>query len=110
MMPEVVHANEEAPDLSSAVEHADVSARGYQNARMAHWDQVARSIADGWNGSGAFYQKQLAHYYSLLISPGRRVLEIGCGTGDLLAAVNPSLGVGVDFSGGMIKQARDKYP
>ncbi|HEU4638858.1 MAG TPA: methyltransferase domain-containing protein, partial [Candidatus Binatia bacterium] len=38
------------------------------------------------------------------------MLEIGCGTGDLLAAVNPSLGVGVDFSRGMIKQAREKYP
>ena len=110
MMPELVHVNEEALDLSSAVEHADVSARGYQKARMAHWDQVARSIAAGWNGSGAFYQKQLAHYYSLLISPGRRVLEIGCGTGDLLAAVNPSVGVGVDFSREMIKQAREKYP
>jgi SAM-dependent methyltransferase len=110
MMPELIHANEEALHLSSAVEHADVSARGYQKARMAHWDQVARNIADGWNGSGAFYQKQLAHYYSLLISPGRRVLEIGCGTGDLLAAVNPSVGVGVDFSREMIKQAREKYP
>jgi SAM-dependent methyltransferase len=109
MMPELVHANEEAPDLTSAVEHVDVSARGYQKARMAHWDQVARSIADGWNGSGAFYQKQLAHYYSLLIPPGMRVLELGCGTGDLLAAVNPSVGVGVDFSREMIKQAREKY-
>ena len=110
MMPELVHANEEAPNLTSAVEHADVSARGYQKARMAHWDQVAGSMADGWKGSGAFYQKQLAHYYSLLISPGKRVLEIGCGTGDLLAALNPSVGVGVDFSRGMIKQAREKYP
>ena len=110
MMPELVHASERARDLPSDVEHVDMSALGYQSARMAHWDQVARSIADGWNGSGAFYQKQLAHYYSLMISPGTRVLEVGCGTGDLLAALNPCFGVGVDFSRGMIRQAREKYP
>jgi len=29
-----------------------------------------------------------------------KVLELGCGLGDLLAAVRPSRGVGVDFSAG----------
>jgi SAM-dependent methyltransferase len=109
-MLDVVHADQKTRDLAPVVEHVDMSALGYQSARMAHWDQVARSIADGWNGSGAFYQKQLAHYYSLMISPGTRVLEVGCGTGDLLAALNPCFGVGVDFSRGMIRQAREKYP
>jgi SAM-dependent methyltransferase len=110
MMPELVHRSEKASDLLSDVEHVDMSALGYQKARMAHWDGVARSIADGWNGLGAFYQKQLVHYYSILIPPGMRVLELGCGIGDLLAALNPSVGVGVDFSSEMIKQAREKYP
>jgi SAM-dependent methyltransferase len=109
-MPELVHASEEAPGLPLSVEHVDLSALGYQKARMAHWDRVARSIADGWQGLGAFYQKQLVHYYSLLIPPGMRVLEVGCGMGDLLAALKPSVGIGVDFSREMIKHARDKYP
>jgi len=38
------------------------------------------------------------------------VLEIGCGTGYLLAALNPSRGVGVDLSPGMIEQARKNHP
>ena len=38
------------------------------------------------------------------------VLELGCGRGDLLAALKPSKGVGVDFSPEMIQRARKLYP
>ena len=38
-----------------------------------------------------------------------RVLEVGCGIGDLLAAVKPSRGVGVDISPEMVKLASNKY-
>jgi hypothetical protein len=38
------------------------------------------------------------HFMRFLIPPGKRVFELGCGSGDLLAALEPSYGVGVDFS------------
>ena len=38
------------------------------------------------------------------------MLEIGCGTGELLAAVEPSRGVGVDVSGAMVERARERHP
>jgi len=38
------------------------------------------------------------------------VIEIGCGQGDLLAALKPAVGVGVDFSGEMIKRAVQRHP
>lgn len=59
---------------------------------------------------GVFYQKELAHYYKLMVPPGLRVLEVGCAQGDLLAALRPSFGVGVDFSEEMVKHASKKYP
>ena len=37
--------------------------------------------------------------------PGASVLEIGCGGGDLLAALRPADGLGVDVSAGMIELA-----
>ena len=45
-----------------------------------------------------------------LIPEGARVLDLGCGTGDLLAALKPSIGVGVDLSQEMIGIARELHP
>ncbi|MDQ3440996.1 MAG: bifunctional class I SAM-dependent methyltransferase/glycosyltransferase family 2 protein [Planctomycetota bacterium] len=81
----------------------------YEDARRRHWDEVAIKT-DPYRGWGGYYHRRLEEVYRFHIPPGRRVLEIGCGTGDLLAAVKPSLGVGVDFSGEMIARARRKHP
>lgn len=56
------------------------------------------------------YQKLLRHYYSLLVPPGAKALEVGCSLGDLLAAVKPTRGVGADFSPKMIEIARQRHP
>ena len=56
------------------------------------------------------YHQLLKRYYSFFVPPGERVLEIGCGLGDLLAAVRPSRGVGIDFSGEMIARATSRHP
>ncbi len=37
-------------------------------------------------------------------------MEVGCGKGDLLAAVQPALGVGIDFSEAMVRAARGAHP
>jgi SAM-dependent methyltransferase len=57
-----------------------------------------------------FYHRLLEGYYRFLIPAGKSVLEVGCGFGDLLAAVEPSRGVGVDFSQGMVEAARKRHP
>jgi ubiquinone/menaquinone biosynthesis C-methylase UbiE len=57
-----------------------------------------------------FYHRLLAQYFAFLVPPDARVLEIGCGLGDLLAAVKPARGVGVDFSAKMVEQARQRHP
>jgi hypothetical protein len=38
-----------------------------------------------------------------------RILEVGCGHGDLLTALEPALGVGIDFSEEMIRCAAEKH-
>ena len=38
------------------------------------------------------------------------ILELGCGHGDLLACLNPSKGVGIDFSENMLRAAAEKHP
>ncbi len=56
------------------------------------------------------YQQLLRSYYTLLVPPRRRVLEVGCGIGDLLAAIKPAQGLGVDFSPAMLGLARQRHP
>lgn len=89
---------------------ADAAAAAYATQRSASWDDVARQRARGEKVFHCQYQAYLRQLYSLHIPPGARVLELGCGEGNLLAAIKPSLGVGVDFSSAMLERARDAYP
>jgi SAM-dependent methyltransferase len=63
-----------------------------------------------WLARAQFFHDEDLLYLKFLIREGAHVLELGCGTGDLLAALKPSYGVGVDFSAGMIAQARNDHP
>ncbi|PYL01130.1 MAG: glycosyl transferase [Verrucomicrobia bacterium] len=56
------------------------------------------------------YHRLLKRHFSFLLPPGLSVLELGCGLGDLLAAVRPARGVGVDFSPAIINLARQRHP
>ena len=77
--------------------------------RIKYFDSIATE-REKWRGRGAYYHRQLEKYLQYLIPPNSSVIEIGCGTGDLLAALNPERGVGVDISPGMVKTARGKFP
>lgn len=81
----------------------------YQRAHKTHWNQVAQK-RDHWSGMGKWYHRRLSEIYRYLVSPNQRVLEIGCGLGDLLASLQPAHGVGIDFSDEMIIRARKKHP
>ena len=63
-----------------------------------------------WKKRNRYYHSILEKYFRFLIPEKSRVLEIGCGTGDLLNAVRPEYGVGVDLSPNMISVAADLYP
>jgi SAM-dependent methyltransferase len=80
----------------------------YTEQRRRYWDDFAGSL-DKWQGKRGYYQKRLAEFYTFLIPPGMRVLEVGCGQGDLLAALRPSYGVGIDLSGVMVERANARH-
>lgn len=80
----------------------------YKKNRVKHWDMIARTRRA--HPTGAFYHRLLARYYQTIVPPGRDILELGCGCGDLIAALRPATGVGVDFSHDMLQQARENHP
>ncbi len=65
---------------------------------------------DIWKKRSWYYHKALANFFSFSVPAGSSVLEIGCGTGDLLHQLRPHKGVGLDFSPEMLKIAGKKYP
>ncbi|MBI4039344.1 glycosyltransferase [Candidatus Daviesbacteria bacterium] len=79
------------------------------NAVKTHFDATAAEY-DYWKKKARYYYSFVKNIYKSYIPPGRDVLEIGCGTGEILASVSPGLGVGIDNSLLMIKQARRKFP
>ncbi len=81
---------------------------GYRQTRSSHWDAVA--MMDRQASWGTYYHQRLHEVYRTLVAPGQRVLELGCGEGDLLAAVKPAFGLGLDFSTHMIERARQRHP
>ncbi|MGE0288778.1 MAG: glycosyltransferase [Bradyrhizobium sp.] len=63
-----------------------------------------------WRRYNAAYHDDDRKFMRFLIPPGKRVLELGCGSGHMLAALQPSHGVGVDFSAKAVEWARLHYP
>jgi ubiquinone/menaquinone biosynthesis C-methylase UbiE len=63
-----------------------------------------------WQKRNSFYHNSLKRYFSFMVPQGSRVLELGCGLGDLLYSVKPSYGVGIDFADEIILHARTRFP
>ena len=74
-----------------------------------HYDKLAISRSS-WIKKNNFFHEEDSAYFSFLIPKGAKVLDLGCGTGQLLASLQPSQGVGVDISECMIDVARKNFP
>jgi len=65
---------------------------------------------DSWVQRHRYYYEEEYRYMRFLVPSGKRVLELGCSGGSLLSALQPSKGVGIDFSPRKIERARKAYP
>jgi len=78
--------------------------------------RAIRDMADRWAlrreafiAKSSFHQED-ENYLRFLIPAGLSILDVGSGTGHLLAALNPERGVGIDMSARMIEVARAAHP
>ena len=74
---------------------------------MILWEKIWQNPP--WS-LGGYYHRWLSRTYKFIIPKGSRVLELGCGGGDLLASLEPEYGVGIDFSASAIQKARSVHP
>lgn len=63
-----------------------------------------------WKKRNWYYYKKVTDYFRFFIPKNARVLEIGSGDGDLLAALKPSRGLGIDASPAFVELARKNHP
>lgn len=79
--------------------------------------QAVRDLFDGlapdvdrWVARNQAFHNADRAYLRFLVPEGASVLEVGCGTGEVLACLKPSRGVGIDLSPAMIQRARERHP
>lgn len=80
-----------------------------QRATRELYDRLA-SERDRWLARNRFFYDSDRRYMQFLVPPDQRVLELGCGEGQLLRSLRPSWGVGIDLSQEMIHLARRRSP
>jgi 2-polyprenyl-3-methyl-5-hydroxy-6-metoxy-1,4-benzoquinol methylase len=75
---------------------------------LGHFEAIAADY-DAWKARNRYYHDQVMRAAAARIPAGARVVEVGCGTGDVLASLQPSWGLGIDISPAMIGLARSKW-
>jgi SAM-dependent methyltransferase len=92
------------------MEHSRKRGRVMRKADLiVHLNALAPQ-AGRWRAKNRYYYETLEKILRFHVPAGSSVLEIGCGTGDLLHALAPKRGVGIDISQAMVTIARSKYP
>ena len=56
------------------------------------------------------YYQDLESLYQLLVPESKSILEIGCGNGELLNKLNPSIAIGIESDRELVEEANDQYP
>jgi SAM-dependent methyltransferase len=80
-----------------------------RSSLIKYFDSLAAE-RDRWIGRNRYYHDELARIFSFFIPAGRSVLEVGSGSGQLLNALKPARGLGIDISPNMVHIARQKHP
>jgi len=65
---------------------------------------------DKWLMRNTYYYEDQLTYFRFLIPKDSKIAELGCGTGNLVAGLNPKQGIGIDISPEMIAIARKRHP
>lgn len=63
----------------------------------------------GFSGIRRKFWSRVNQFFLERVEPGKRVLDIGCGAGELLREVNPMRGLGVDINPAILNRDKSKH-
>lgn len=73
-------------------------------------DRIAPAF-EKWRQRNDYFHVEDERYTAFLATGlGGKVLDLGCGNGDLLASLEPEIGLGIDFSEKTVEAARARHP
>ncbi|TRX71046.1 glycosyltransferase [Carboxylicivirga sp. M1479] len=76
--------------------------RAYFESRASNWIKYRKRRA--------YYWDSITRYCNYYIQEENSVLEIGCGSGELLSAIKGKNKLGIDFCEPILNQAKQQYP
>ena len=102
----MITSEQDVPDTKTwgpqALEAVRQASRELQSATAMSRDQYIRR--------NRYFYNRIKRLLRFIVEPAKRVLEIRTETGHMLAAVEPSYGVGVDISEKMVACAAQQHP
>lgn len=98
-----------APAESAQMVSHISSAHGRKAQQRALSSRIA-PLDDYWRELNSYFHEEDERYMRFLVPREQQVLELGCGTGHLLAALDPAVGVGIDISHEMAEVGQHRYP
>jgi SAM-dependent methyltransferase len=72
--------------------------------------EAGAGTRDEWFKSNRYFYDRLMKLLRFIVEPQKKVLDVRCETGHLLASVSPSRGIGVEISEAMVGCARKEHP
>jgi SAM-dependent methyltransferase len=81
----------------------------FSNPHINYFNDSAKDRIK-YRKSKKYYWDSITRYCDYFMHPDNSVIEIGCGTGELLAEVRGTRKVGIDISSQMIEEAKKQYP
>ncbi len=98
-----------SPSPSSSTSWGPAALEQLRDARRRQQEAVAPQRSK-WIRANRYFYNRLNRLLQFIIPPNKRVLELRCETGQFLAAVAPSYGVGVEISDAMVATAGEMNP
>ena len=89
-----------------AARGAEHDAARQRESLRRHYTRLSSKQTSRWS---RYYYRRIQNRLCDLVEPGSKVLDIGCGTGELLSALCPSVGVGVDINEGFTAEANRRH-
>jgi 2-polyprenyl-3-methyl-5-hydroxy-6-metoxy-1,4-benzoquinol methylase len=77
--------------------------------KRARYEEVAR-VRAAFAEKNRYYNEEVRRVVKRFVMPGSRVLEVGCGLGDLVARLEGVTACGIDFSEEAIRIAKSRHP